>query len=123
MSGGAFEESLGRFLIEKARIDGAIVQLTEGEQRRQRDAPVAAFERTVDEEREEERSDFVRKRRIRLSAEHRHLRALHGVEQAKLRFDDAGMRLIAAELDADGAMQFDQIGNAEIARAAAGVSR
>ena len=45
----------------------------------------------------------------------------HGVEEAELRFDDAGMRLIAAELHADGAMQFDQVGNAEVARA--GVSR
>jgi hypothetical protein len=47
---------------------------------------------------------------------------LHSVEQAELRLDDAGMRLIAAELDADRAMDLNQIGNAEVARAAA-VSR
>jgi hypothetical protein len=44
---------------------------------------------------------------------------LHGVEQAELRLDDAGMRLIAAELDADGAVDLNKIGNAEVARAAA----
>jgi len=43
---------------------------------------------------------------------------LHGVEQTELRFDDAGMRLIAAELDADRAMQLNQVRNAEVARAA-----
>jgi len=43
---------------------------------------------------------------------------LHGVEQTELRLDDARMRLIAAELDADRAMQFDQVGNAQVARAA-----
>ena len=123
MTGGALEKILGRLLIKQARVDGAVVQLAEREQRRQRDAAVAAFEGTVDEKREEECRDFVRKRRVRLSAEHRHLRPLHGVEQAELRFDDAGMGLIAAEFNADGAMQFDQIRNAEIARAAAGVSR
>jgi len=39
-----------------------------------------------------------------------------------LRLDHAGLRLIAAELQADRAMQFDEIGNAEVSRAAA-VSR
>src|SRR5205823_3789116 len=103
MSGCAFEEILGRFLVEETRVDRAVVQLTERKQRRQRDAPVAAFEWTVDEEREEERRHFVGKRCVRFAAEHGYLRPLHGIQQAKLRLDDTGMRLIAAELDADGA--------------------
>ena len=122
MTGRALEEILGRLLIEQARVDGAVVQLAEREQRRQRHAPVAAFERTVDEEREEESRHFVRERGVRLAAEHGDLRPLHGVEQTELRFNDARMRLIAAEFDADRAMQFDQIRNAEVARTA-GLSR
>jgi hypothetical protein len=46
------------------------------------------------------------------------LRPLHGVEQAELRFDDAGLRLVAAELNADRAMQLDQVRDAEVSRAA-----
>ena len=122
MAGGAFEEILGRFFIEQARIDGAVVQFAEREERRQRDAAVAAAERAVDQQCEKERRDFVRKRRVGLAAEHGYLRTLDGVEQSELRIDDAGMRLIAAELHADGAMQFDQILNAEVSRAAS-VSR
>src|SRR3954467_10255882 len=57
MARRAFEQILGRFFIEQARVDGAVVQFAEGEQRRQRDAAVAAFERAVDEKREEERRD------------------------------------------------------------------
>jgi len=36
-----------------------------------------------------------------------------------LRLDDAWLRLIAAELEADGAVQFDEIGDAEVSRTAA----
>ncbi|HEV7486379.1 MAG TPA: hypothetical protein VGQ65_11915 [Thermoanaerobaculia bacterium] len=43
---------------------------------------------------------------------------MHRVEQAELRLDDAGMRLIAAKLDADRAMNLNQIGDTEIVRAA-----
>ena len=52
----------------------------------------------------EERGHFVGERRVGLAAEHRHLRALDGIEQTELRVDDAGMCLVAAKLDADGAM-------------------
>src|SRR5436305_5559760 len=118
MCGRAFEKILGCLLVEQARVHRAVVQLTEREQRRQRYAPVAAFEGTVDEEREEERGHFVRERSVRLTAQHRHLRSLDGVEQSELRVDDAGMRLIAAKLDADRAMQFDQVSDAEVSSAA-----
>src|SRR3954452_22965883 len=55
MAGRAFEEILGRFFVEQARIDRAVVQLTKGEERRQRHAPVAAAERAVDQQREKKR--------------------------------------------------------------------
>ena len=122
MTGGAFEEILSRFFIEQARVDRLIIELAEGEERRQRDAAVAAAERAVDQQREKESRDFVGEGRVRLAAEHRHLRALHGIQKAELRVDHAGMRLTSAELHADGAMQFHEVLNAEIPRAGA-VSR
>ena len=117
MAGRALEEILRRLFIEQARIDGAVVQLAEGEERRERDAAVAAAERTVDEKREQKCRNLVGERGVGLAAEHRHLRALDGVEQPELRVDHAGIRLVAAELDADRAVQFDQILNAEVSRA------
>ena len=114
IAGGALEERLGRLLVENAGVDGAVVQLRKGEERRERDAPVAAAERAVLQKREEKGRDFVAERRIGLAAEGRHLRALHGVEETELRLDDAGMRLVAAELGGDGAMQIDEVLNREI---------
>ena len=117
----ALEQSLSSLLVEDTRVDRAIVQLTEREERRERDAAIAPAERRVRQEREEKRGDFVRKRRIRFASERRHLRALHGVDQTELRFDDAGMRLRSAEFGADRAMQVDevlyrQITNAPVSR-------
>ena len=66
--------------------------------------------------------DRVEERGVGLAAEHGHLRTLHGIDEPELRLDDAGLRLIAAELQADGAVQLDEIGDAEVSRTAA-VSR
>jgi len=68
--------------------------------------------------REDERRHFVRERWIRFPAERRDLRALNSIEKPELRLDDAWLRLIAAELRADCAMQIDEILNGEIANAA-----
>ena len=76
------------------------------------------MERTRLQQRENECGDFIGERRICLASERRDLRTLNRVEQAELRFDDARLRLRAAELGADGAMKLDQILNAEIANAA-----
>jgi len=121
MTRRAFEEILGRFFIEQAGVDGAVVQFAEREERRQRHATVATAERTVDQQREKKCRDFVGECRVGLAAEHGYLRALDSVEQSELRVDDAGIGLVAAEFHADRAMQFDQVLNAEVSRA--GVSR
>ncbi|HWW61083.1 MAG TPA: hypothetical protein VN181_06940 [Thermoanaerobaculia bacterium] len=71
------------------------------------------------QQREDERRDFVGERWIRFASERRDLRALDGVEETELRVDDAGVRLIAAELEADGFVQVDEILNREITNAAA----
>src|SRR5438309_11516112 len=118
MRRGAPEQRLRRFLVEHARVDAAVVQFTEGEERRERDAAIAAAERTVGEQREDERCHFFGERRVSLPAEGRDLRALHGVDQTELRLDDAGMRGGAAELRADRAMQLNQILDGEISDAA-----
>src|ERR1043165_6147474 len=115
MRGGAAEKRLRVLLSEHARVEGAVVQLAEREERGERDAAVAAAERAVRQQREEERGDFLRKRRIRLAAECRDLRPLHGVDEAELRVDDAGMRLRAAELRGDGAVQLDDVPHRQVA--------
>src|SRR5207237_164087 len=103
--------------IEHARVERAIVQLAKRDERRQRDATIAAAERAVLQQREQKRGDFLRERWIRFSPERRHLRTLHRIDQTELRFDDAGLRLIAAELGADRAMQLDEILDAEVTNA------
>lgn len=64
--------------------------------------------------REDERGHFVRERWIRFPTERRDLRALNSIEKTELRLDDARLRLIAAELRADCAMQIDEILNGEV---------
>jgi hypothetical protein len=39
---------------------------------------------------------------------------LHGIQQSELRVDDAWICLIAAKLDADAAMQLDDILNCQV---------
>lgn len=114
----AFEERLGRLLIEHARVDRAVVQLAKREERREGDAAVSSAKRRVRQQREEKRRDLVGKRRIRLAAQGRNLRALHGVDQSELRLDHTRMRLGAAELGADRAVQIDEILHGEVANAA-----
>jgi hypothetical protein len=115
---GALEQILSRLLVEDARVDGAVVQLAEGDQRRQRHAAVLAAERARLQKSEDEGCDFVGEGGIGLASEGGHLRALHGADETELRLDHAGMRLIAAELRGDGAMQLDDVLDAEIANAA-----
>ena len=118
MSGRSLEESLGGLLVEHARVDHLVVQLTEREHRRECEAAVAAVERSIRQECEDEGGHFVGERRIRFPAERRDLRTLNGVEKSELRFDDAGLRLVAAELRADRAMEIDEVLNGQIADAA-----
>jgi len=118
----ALEERLGSLLIEDTRVDGAAVQLDEREKRRERDAAIAAAKRSIGQQREKKRGDFVGERRIGFAAEGRDLRTLDGVDETELRFDDAGMRLRSAELGTHRAMEIDEILNGEVARRAA-VSR
>lgn len=115
---GAAEEALRRFLVEHARIDRSMIDLTEREQRCERNASIAAAERTVLQKREEERRHFLREGRIGLAAERRHLRPLHRLHESELRFDDTGMCLMTAKLRADGLVQVDEILNSEITRTA-----
>ena len=75
------------------------------------------MERPVREQREDKRRDFLGERRIRLASQGGDLRALDGVEQTKLRFDDAGLRLVAAVLRTDRLVQLDEIGDGEITNA------
>jgi hypothetical protein len=42
------------------------------------------------------------------------LRPLHGIQESESRIDDARVRPIAAELDADGAMQLDDVLNGQV---------
>lgn len=113
----SLEEILRGFFVEDARIDGAVVQFGEREHRSEGDAPIAAAERTVLQQGEDEGRDLVGERWIRFAAEGRHLRPLDGVEETELRLDDTGMRLRSAELGADGAMQVDEVLNREVANA------
>ena len=117
MRGGAAEQRLRALLVEHARVDRAVVQLAEREERGERDTAVAAAERAVGEEREEERGHLLGERRIGLAAERRHLRPLHGVHEAELRVDHAGVRLRAAELRGDGAVQLDDVLHRQVADA------
>ena len=118
MSRSALEESFRGLLVEDARIDRSVVQLTKREERGQRDAAIAAAKRTVRQERKKKRRDLVRKRWVSLAAECRHLRTLDGVDQSELRLDHAGMGLRAAELDAYGAVKIDQVLNGQVTNAA-----
>src|SRR6478736_5400364 len=72
MRSRALEQSLRCLLVEHTRVDCAVVQLAEREQRRERHATIAAAERRVRQQREKKRGDFVRKRRIRLASERRY---------------------------------------------------
>ena len=112
------EQRLRGLLVEHARVDRPMVQLTKCEQRCERDATIAAAERAVGEKGEEKRCDFFRESRIGLPSERRDLRTLHGVDQTELRLHDAGVCGGAAEFRADCAMQLDQILDREITNAA-----
>ena len=114
----AFEKRLGSFLVENARVDRPVVQFHKRKQRSERDAAVSSAKRTVSQQGEKKGRHFVGKRRIRFATQGRDLRPLHGVDQSELRLDHSRMRLRSAELDADRAMQLDQILNREIANAA-----
>ena len=118
MASRFLEEGLGGFFVEDARVDGAVVDLNECEERGQRQTPVPTSKRTVGKEREDESGDLFGKRRVGLATERRDLWALHRVEEAELRFDDSRLRLMAAELRAHRTMQFDEILNGEITNAA-----
>ena len=118
MSRRSFEEILRGFLVEDARVDRLVVQLAEREHRRECQPAIAPVERPIRKQCEDERSDFFWERCIRLASERGHLGALNGVEKSELRFDDAWLRLMAAELRADCAMQIDEILNRQIAYAA-----
>src|SRR5690349_2368312 len=76
ITGSALEECLGGFLVEHAAINRFVVELTEREQRRERDATIASAEWTVRQKRKQERGDFVGERRVRFAAEGGDLRAL-----------------------------------------------
>jgi hypothetical protein len=121
-SAGAFEERLGRLLVEDARVDRAIVDLAERDQGRQRDASILSAERSALQEREDQRRRLVGERLEGLAAEGGDLRALNGADETELRLDDARLRGVPAELRGDGLVQVDQILNGQVARAAA-VSR
>src|SRR5258708_6936191 len=49
MSRRSFEKDLGGLFVEDTRVDGAAIELAEGEERRQRHAAIAATEWTVHE--------------------------------------------------------------------------
>jgi hypothetical protein len=114
----AFEECFGGFLVEDTSVDRLVVELTKREQRRQRDAPIASAKWTVRQQCKKKRRDFVGKRRVRFAAEGGDLRTLNGIDEAELRFDDAGMRLRPSEFKTHCAMQIDEILNGEISNAA-----
>ena len=118
MRGGALEKRLGGFLVENTGINRAIVQLAKCEQRGERDAAIPSAKGAVGEQREKKCGDLLRERWVSFAAEGRHLRTLDGIDQPELRFDDAGMRLRAAEFDADCAMKIDEILDGEVANAA-----
>jgi len=117
MTGGALDHRLGRFLVEDARIDRAVVELREREDRRERHAAIAALERTRLQECEDECRNLVGELRVCLAAESRDLGALHRVEQTELRFDHAGTRLVSAEFGRDRLVEVDDVLDAEVADA------
>ena len=114
---GTLEDVLRGLLVEDARVDAAVVQLAERDQRRERGAAIASAERTRLQQREDERGDLVGEAGIGLAPEGRDLRALDGAHQSELRLDYSGMRLVATELRRHRAMQLDHILHAEIAHA------
>ena len=121
IAAGATKEGLRGLLIEDARVEIAVVQLTEGEQRRQRDAPVAASEGALLEKGENERGGLVGERGKRFLAESGQLRTLDGVRETELGIDHAGMCLRSAELRANGFVKIDdvlhrQVTNASVSR-------
>lgn len=118
VAGRALEEVLRCLLVHDTRVDGAVVQLAECEHGRERKPAVAAVEGTGRQERKHECGDFLGERRVGFASEGCHLRALHGVDQPELRLDDTGLRLISAELGADGLVQVDEILNGQIANTA-----
>jgi len=69
MTGGAFDDRLGGLLVENAGVDGAIVELREGEDRRQSHAAIAALERTRLKKRKDECGDLIGKLGVCLTAE------------------------------------------------------
>ena len=113
----ALHERLGRPLIEHARVDRAVVQFAEGEDRCQCHAAISSAKRPRLQQCEYECRDFVGERGIGFTAERRDLRPLHRVEKSELRIDDAGMRLRATEFRADRAVQFDDVLHRQIANA------
>ena len=70
------------------------------------------------QQREHERGDLLRKRPVSLAAERRHLRALHGGEQAVLMFHNAGLSGRSTELRRYRLVELDQILDGQVACAA-----
>ncbi len=115
---GALDQRLRGLFIEHARVDRAVVQLAERNERSERHAAVLTAERTGHQQREHERGDFVREGWIGLAAEGGDLGTLDGADETELRFDDAGLRGVAAEFDGDSFVKVDQILDGEVADAA-----
>lgn len=115
MRGGSFDELLEGFLVEDSAVDDAVVDLAKRDQRGERRAPVAGPERHVLKEREEERGDFLGERRVRIAAEDRRLRTLDRIDQAELRLDDAGVRLMTAKLGGNRAVKLNHVLGSQVA--------
>lgn len=113
--GRASNQSLEGLLVQDPAVDRSFVELTEGEQRGERNPPIARREGAVLEQGEDERCRLFGERRIGILAENRGLRPLGGIEQTELRADLSRPSVSSAEFRGDGAMQFDQILRRQVA--------
>ncbi len=114
----ALEKVLCSLLVEYARVDAAVVDLAERDDRCEGHPAVSALEWPRLKQRENERRNLVGKLWVGLATKRGHLGALHGIEQPELRLDDSGMRLRTAELGRDCFVQIDEILDAQVTDAA-----
>ena len=117
--GGRFlDHVLERFFVCHTRVDWTVVQITESDQRSERDSAIPTLERQVLKERKDERRGFLREGRVGILPEDRRLRTLNRVHESELRLDETGEGLAPAELRRHRAMQLDQLLNTEVANPA-----
>lgn len=114
MRGDLLHELLGGLLIEELEIELALVQLAERDECCQSQTAVSRVERHILQKSENQRCSLLGEGRKGIPAEHSCLRALNGIEEAELGFDQTRRGLMAAELQRQRTVKLDDVLSREI---------